>query len=244
VLRERRKFGLKESFVRSIAKYVFIAIIGAALLALGLALHSWYAKPLSINWFYTRSFVKFVLDEPELLTSLRLFEPLGIRGHNAKLSDSSLAADERRSALLDETLVTFKRYPSAELSGQDAISHSVFDYAMKQRLADERWRWHSFPVTQLSGVHTWLPSLMIQQQRVDDATDAAHFIARLNAFPVKMQQIASQIDARKVRGIVPPKFAVEKTLAQLDGFIALLKKSTNLPLQRLIQRGKLRLKTK
>jgi uncharacterized protein (DUF885 family) len=206
--------------MRKLFRYLLLTILGVVMLAGALALHTWYAKPLSIDWFYTRSFAKLVINEPELLTSLRLLEPYGIRGHNAKLGDSSLAADEARTALLNETAATFKQYPSDGLQGQAAISHAVFAYELKRRLASERWRWHDFPVTQLGGVHTWLPSLMIQQQRIDNGTDAAHFIARLNAFPVKMRQTASQIDARKTRGIVPPKFAVDKALAQLDAFIA------------------------
>jgi uncharacterized protein (DUF885 family) len=213
------KYRNQGNSMRVLLRYLFIALSGVVLVGVSLALHTWYAKPLSIDWFYTRSFAKFVLDEPELLTSLRLFERFGIRGHNAKLGDSSIAADEERNALLNETLATLRKYSTDGLVGQAAISHAIFDYSMKQRVDAHRWRWHSFPVTQLGGVHTWLPSLMIQQQRIDDATDATHYVARLNAFPLKMEQMAAQIEARQLRGIVPPKFAVDKTLAQLDAFI-------------------------
>ena len=67
---------------------------GITLAALGLTgsllfVNFWYFKPLSIDWFYSRVFLKFSLQQPELLTSLRLLDQFGIRGHNARFSDSA-----------------------------------------------------------------------------------------------------------------------------------------------------------
>jgi uncharacterized protein (DUF885 family) len=211
---------LSESVMKKILKYLGYTLASVLVAAIALALHTWYAKPLLIDWFYTKAFIKFAIDEPEMLTSIRVFEPFGIRGHNAKLSDSSIAGDAKRDTLLNELIGEFKGYRADNLTGQDAISHAIFDYTLKQRLNETKYRWHSFPITQLGGTHTYLPALMIQQQRIDDATDAEHFIARLNAYPTKMRQIAQQIDARTKRNIVPPKFAVDKTLVQIDEFIA------------------------
>ena len=47
-------------------------------------------KPLLISWFYNKVFMQYAIDSPEMLTSMRLLEPFGIRGHNAKLSDSAV----------------------------------------------------------------------------------------------------------------------------------------------------------
>ncbi len=209
-----------ECFMRKFFKYISLAVLSFVLLGGAVALHTWYAKPLFIDWFYTRSTFKAVLDEPEWLTGLRILEPFGIRGHNAKFGDSSLAGDERRLRDAIDTRETFKRYSSAVLKGQAAISHAVFDYSLNERVEDAKWRLHHFPITQLQGAHTGLLSLMTQQQQINDATDAEHYIARLNAFPLKMQQLVEQIDVRTQRGIVPPKFAVDKALAQIDAIIA------------------------
>ena len=51
------------------------SLIGVSCLMItvsALALHTWYAKPLRLDWFYTRIFVSFALDSPELLSSLRI----------------------------------------------------------------------------------------------------------------------------------------------------------------------------
>ena len=60
----------------------FLKWTGGTLLALllagaSLAAHTWYFKPLSIDWFYARVFLRVALENPELLTQLRILEPIG-----------------------------------------------------------------------------------------------------------------------------------------------------------------------
>lgn len=196
-------------------------LVASLLLATGaLALHTWYAKPLSINWFYTRAFLRFALDNPELLTSLRLFEPLGIRGHNAKLADASIAKGDATFALFRDELATLKRYDASAMTGQDRISYDIFSYYVSDQVAHERWRFHDFPVNQGAGVQIELPNLMTQQQQINDATDAEHFIARLDAYPRKFAQVLEGLKLRESKGMLPPKFTVDKVLDQLRKFSA------------------------
>jgi uncharacterized protein (DUF885 family) len=60
---------------------------------------------------------------------------------------------------------------------------------------------------------------MTQIQQVNDATDAEHYIARLAQYPRKLAQVIEGIKLRESRGIVPPKFVVEKVLDQIRGFV-------------------------
>lgn len=206
--------------MRKALKTLTIALLAALALAIGLGLHTWFAKPLSINWFYARTFLQFAVDAPEALTGLRIFEGFGIRGHNAQLSDGSDAAQEAMLAKLLETQRVFRDYDASALTGEAAISHAVFDQSINQRIEHLQWRRHRYPITQLEGVHTWLPSLMTQQQRIDDETDAQHFIARMQAIPKRFAETVAEIETQTRAGIVPPRFAVEKALAQIEGLIA------------------------
>jgi uncharacterized protein (DUF885 family) len=82
------------------------------------------------------------------------------------------------------------------------------------------YRYHDFPVNQLSGAQSQVPSLLTQIQQVGDATDAEHYIARLNAFPRFFGEVIESIDFREKRGIVPPRFSVEKVITEIKGFVA------------------------
>jgi uncharacterized protein (DUF885 family) len=194
-------------------------VLGLLLLGGGLLAHTWYFKPLSINWFYARVFLDFGLDNPEMMTQLRVLEQVGMRSHNAELTDASQAHEDRELAKLKANYATLKRYDVNGYSGQDRTSYEIFDYFMNDQVRAEPWRYHNYPVNQLFGVQSELPNLMTQIQQVNDATDAEHYIARLGQYPRKLAQVIDGIKLRESRGIVPPRLVVEKVLDQIKGFV-------------------------
>lgn len=202
-----------------VLKWLLAGLIALLLLGTGLAAQTWFGKPLSINWFYNRVFLQFALDNPELLTSLRLLEQAGMRSHNAKLTDVSIKHEAEQLEKLKRDYAVLQTYDAKSYTGQDKISYDIFNYFTAVQLRGEPWQYHNHPVTQLFGVHTNLPILMAQQQQVNDRTDAEHYIARLGEFPKKMSQVIEGIQLRESKGIIPPKFAVEKSLAQMDEFL-------------------------
>jgi hypothetical protein len=57
----------------------------------------------NLIWFKPFSFENFTsariaLESPEILSSLRLMEPLGIRGHTKELNNASLAFEDEQLA--------------------------------------------------------------------------------------------------------------------------------------------------
>ena len=201
-------------------KWSALALAGLVLLAVALLVQAWYFKPLSIDWLYARSFLKFALDQPELLTELRLLESLGIRSHNGKLTDASDTHGALVYARLRDDYATLHRYDASSYAGQERLSYEIFDHFLGLEVRGERWRYHSYPVNQLFGVQSDLPNLMTQAQQVNDATDAEHYVERLSAYPRKMDQVIESVRLREERGIVPPKFVVEKVIDQIKGFLA------------------------
>lgn len=200
----------------------WLAVLLLVLLVSGAALgaHTWYAKPLSINWFYTRVFMQFALDNPELLTQLRLLDQFGIKGHNARLGDASLAHGDEQLAKLERDYATFKSYDRSRLEGQDQISYDVFDTFLGDMVGDgKRFRYHNFPVNQMFGVQSSLPNFMASSHVVESERDARDYIARINQFGTRFDQVIEGLRHREALGILPPRFTVEKVLEQMRGFI-------------------------
>jgi len=206
-------------------KWSGIVLLTLILLAAALLAHTWYAKPLSINWFYSRVFLQFAVESPELLTQLRLLEQVGLRGHNAKLSDRSQSHEDEQFAKLKKNFETLTSYNSdgamTKASGQDRISYEVLHHFLGDSVKGEPWRLHNHPVNQLFGVQSELPNLLAQIQQVNDATDAGHYIARIGEFPRAIDQVIDSVKLRESKNIIPPKFTVEKVVEQIKGFIAL-----------------------
>lgn len=205
--------------MRRVLKWFGIGVLGLLLAALLLGLHTWYGKPLRIDWFYTRVFAQVLLDEPELLSRLRILEGIGIRGHNAKLSDASLERAERQTAKLREDYETLRSYDASRFTGQDRLSYDILVHFMGRQVAGEPFRFHNFPVNQMFGIQSSQPNFMAQVHQIRDQRDAEHYIARLRQFPRKFEQTLEGLRRRDELGIVPPEFLVTKVLKQMRDFV-------------------------
>lgn len=207
--------------IKRLFKWFSLAFLACLLLGSALAAHTWYGKPLSINWFYGRVFLQFALDNPEMLTQMRLLEPLGIKGHNAKLSDDSLAHDEAQLAKLEADYATFQSYDRSSYSGQQLISYDIFNSFLGDLVKDgKRFRYHNFPVNQMFGAQSGMPNFMVNSHLVESERDARDYITRLRLFDSKFDQVIEGLQHRESLGIVPPRFTVEKVLDQMRDFIA------------------------
>lgn len=189
------------------------------LVASAVFVNFWYFKPVKLDWYYNRVFAKFALQNPEMLTSMRMLEPIGIRGHNAKLGDTGPQSNIEQLQQWQDEYQVFKRYDREDYEGQKLLSYDVFNYFMGTQVNNEDWIWHGFPVNQMFGVQSSLPNFMAQQHVVEDRTDAEHYIARLRLFPRQFDGVIEGLQLREDNGIVPPRFAVEKVIDQIDGFV-------------------------
>lgn len=180
----------------------------------------WYFKPLSINAYYARTFVQFGLRNPELMTSLRVFEPFGIRGHNARLTDASPEAAANDLAWWKAQYEVFKRYDREDYNGQALLSYDIWDNYVGTTLAGlGRWRLYTFPVNSLRGVQSELPNFMMQQHSIEDELGAKHYVERFNAFDTKFDEVIESMIERREAGIHPPAFSVREVIDQIDVFL-------------------------
>lgn len=206
--------------MKKVLKWLGGGLAVLVILAGLLFVNVWYFKPVSIDLFYGRVFLKVALDSPELLTSLRLLDGVGIRGHNARLSDASPQAELESLQTFANEYEVFQRYDRDDYSDEALLSYDVFDYFMSQYVVDgERFLYHSFPVNQMFGIQSSLPNFMVDQHVIEDQTGAEHYLARLQQFDEVFAQVVEGLRLREQRGILPPQFAVQKVLKQMREFI-------------------------
>ena len=189
-----------------------------------LFVNAWYFKPWSIDVFFERVFIKHALDDPELLTQLRLLEGFGLHTHNAKLTDASPAHQEVLAAEARDDLTTLHGYDRASLNPSRQLSYDVLDWFLQDTVEGERWMYHDYAVNQLNGAQSDVPDLMMTQQQINSETDARDYIGRLSKFGVKFDQVLEGLKLREAKGVLPPRFVIDKTLAQMKSFIGVAPK--------------------
>lgn len=195
-------------------------LVAVLVVAVGLlAAHTWYFKPLNINWFFGRAFLQFALESPEMLSSIRVLEPLGIDGHNAHLDDASIESGDELFARLKVWRETLISYDDADLSEQDLLSKRIMLGMLDQTVEAEKFRFHNYPVNQLFGEQNGFPSFMESTHQVDDVEDAEHYVSRLSEVGRKFDQVIDGLRHREGLGILPPQFVVTKVVEEMEAFV-------------------------
>ncbi|MAA88305.1 MAG: DUF885 domain-containing protein [Haliea sp.] len=196
------------------------ALAGCALLVmLAFAAHEWYAKPVFVGNLFSRTFIQYLWNRPEDLTYLGILESVGINGHNALWNDESEAAARRENEFFRDVLATLARYDPEKLSESDRLSAAVFHEFIGAPDVDWRFRHHDYTVNQLDGVHIAIPEFLDSYHRVNSKEDAEHYIARLSAIDVKMAQIMDGLLVREKKGVIPPTFVIDKSIAGMVSFV-------------------------
>ena len=193
----------------------------AVLVAVVLIIQAVYFRPVSIRVFYEKLFIQRVLEDPELLTSLGLLEQFGIHGHNARLTDESPEFTEASARRLEKELAQLHAYDRSSLAGQSALSYDVLNYFLETQKAGLPFRYHDYPVNQMFGIQSQLPTMMTTSQPLDSQADAQDYISRLQGYGLKFEQLLRSLKLREDKGMLPPRFMVEKVLREMQGFIAM-----------------------
>lgn len=200
---------------------LFAYLLLLVVLAAGvLFVNTWWFKPLAIDVFFETAFVKALIDDPETLSQLGMLEQYGITFHSDDLTDASPARGDRMAQLTRENLDLLHRYDRARLGATQQTSYDVLDWYLQDQVEGERWRYHDFPVNQLFGVQNEFPSFMATTHRIAIDRDAVDYNQRLSKVGIKFDQALQGLQLRESQGVLPPKFVVEKVLAEMRAFVA------------------------
>ncbi|QYK04152.1 DUF885 domain-containing protein [Shewanella zhangzhouensis] len=153
------------------------------------------------NALFETQFMENVMASPISQTMM------GIKGEDyGKWDEISEAADAEDLARAKRHLVELKAIDASALDSQTALSLTLAVQRLENKIADHKWRLHSYPVNQMYGVHSMTASILINQHTVDNLDDAKAYISRLNAVPKRFRELKDALELRVAKGIIAPKF--------------------------------------
>jgi uncharacterized protein (DUF885 family) len=179
----------------------------------------WF-RPWSLNFFYEKVFAQVLFEEPELLSSLGLVERFGITGHNGKLGDASPAHQQHYFDRAKKNLEDLHSYPLEKQNASQQLSTHILEWFISREIEGEKYQWHNYPVNQLFGVQNEFPSFMANTHRLLAPRDCEYYRQRLNAVGTKFDQLLESLKVREQKGVLPPRFVVEKVLLEMNNFVA------------------------
>jgi uncharacterized protein (DUF885 family) len=165
------------------------------------------------NALFEQIFMDNVKRSPLLQTQL------GIKDDYDKWQDLSDVHYEQGLALTRQHLQLLAALDVSALDEATRVSYLLMQRNLQQDLDQAKWRLYSYPVNQMYGVHSQVPSVLINQHSIVNESDAKAYIARLNAVPALFSQLQHQLQQRAAVGIIVPKFVFPLVISASENVI-------------------------
>ena len=163
--------------------------------------------------FLDELFMEELQESPQYMTYL------GMRERYDEWDDNS---DQARDKSLQMTRNHLQQVMKIDLSNVDdsaKLSVKMFIEQANKRLEGDRWRYHSYPVSQMRGVHGTIPSFLINQHLIANEEEAQAYIKRLAATPKVLDQLIEHLKIRQDKNIIAPKFVFPLVLKSIDNIL-------------------------
>ncbi|MDQ8204113.1 DUF885 domain-containing protein [Pelagicoccus sp. SDUM812003] len=159
------------------------------------------------NAFFDRVFEEAVARYPEWQTYL------GIKTDYGKWNDNSDAFAKESLEITKENLRELRSTIDYEkLDAPTQVSYRMWVEDATNEIRNFKYRKHNYPVNQMFGRHTGVPSFLINMHLVESEDDALAYLSRLRGVPEVMAQLIVNLEEREQMGIVPPTFVFPRAI--------------------------------
>ena len=119
-----------------------------------------------------------------------------------------------------DQLARLREIDAEGLDKSEALSLTLYSQRLENGLADTQWRYHGYPVNQMFGVHSSIPSFLINQHLIANKAEAEAYIARVRAVPEVLSHVIEDLNIRADQGIIAPKFVFPHSIRDSQNIIA------------------------
>ncbi len=133
-------------------------------------------------------------------------ERLGDRSNNDKWPQLTDEAADASLKLYKDQLSALRAFDFDALNEKNKLSYRIFEITAERFITNDRWRDYGYPVNQMFGWQTGIPTHLMTVHQVRSIADAEAYIKRLGGIEPLMGQLAANLQKRADKGILAPKF--------------------------------------
>jgi uncharacterized protein (DUF885 family) len=157
--------------------------------------------------------------EHNLSTNPEYASILGDKRWNDKLSDTSDKAIEAELAKSKDYLRRFEAIDTTGFPEQEVLNKALSVRDLREGIEGYRFKGWLMPVTQISGIHLQVPQF-VSLLSFTTSKDYEDLITRAHGLPAVFDQTTRHMRQGMAAGLMPPKFLLEKVVAQVEGIAA------------------------
>ena len=178
------------------------------------------ATTASIDAFFQRFTDEWVRRNPNLAISTRYFEGEEQDRLSREITPVSKAYELETIAIARRGLAELAAFDRGTLTADQQLSADVMRWQLQNAVDGEPFLDYAFPLEQMNGVNVTLPNQLTVVQPVATPRDAENYVARVGQFDERMAEAVAESTRQAAAGVLPPKFILSATIAQMQRFIA------------------------
>src|SRR5688572_8717434 len=195
------------------------AFIVGVLLAVVVACQREQAPQASIDDFFNRFTDEWVRSSPNQAIQSRYFT--GAEQDALEVQITPLAREwrRRRVEMARQGLVELAKFDPARLTDDQRVSADLMKWQLDVVVEGEQYDDFFFPLEQFAGANIDLVNTLTVVHPLNTEKDALNYVARLGQVATRMDEATAEARELAAKGMVPPRFIVGATLAQMKQFI-------------------------
>lgn len=174
----------------------------------------------SIDAFFEAFTDQWMLRQPNAATGSRYFDGPTQLEMDRQLTPLTDEFRRETVALARRGLAQLASFDRAAMSDTQRVSAELMQWQLQAIVDGERYSDYDFPLEQFRGANVGLPNLMTVVHPLRSAQDADNYLARLRLFDDRMAEATARARDLAARGILPPRFILQSTIAQMRQFIS------------------------
>jgi uncharacterized protein (DUF885 family) len=167
-----------------------------------------------INAWFDAEYEELLQMSPLQLTTQ------GRKDRYGEIDDMSEAAEDKRLAWMEESVKEMEsKFDYKLLSAQAKVSYDLWKYQYEMEKKDVEFRRMDYVFNQMGGIHTRIPTMLINFHKVDEASDMEALVSRIKESGRAINQLLERAKLQTASGVRPPKFAYEYVIQQSNALI-------------------------
>ena len=208
--------------MNKVLKYLGFGILSCVAIASLYLVNLFLMKPYSIDHYLAKELTLSLLDAPEFMTYIGVFDPFNsVLKHNQKLSIDTLEDAENDFQKTLQHLEMIKKYNSENLTEVQKVTQKIAIFDTENSIDRfQNFRFHSYPFNQISGNHLNLVEFMTDTHPIRNYREATDYIKRVKLFDESLNSDLQWLGEQKKLGIFAPKFVFDHVIKQLMALLA------------------------
>jgi uncharacterized protein (DUF885 family) len=177
------------------------------------------SQPPSIDDFFRTFTDDWVRSNPNQAIGARYFTGPEQDALEVQMTPLTREWRRQRTDMARRGLAELARFEGVQLTDAQRVSADLMKWQLEVLVEGEKYEDFAFPLEQFAGANIDLVNALIVVHPLNSEKDASNYVQRLGQVAARMEEATAEARDLAAKRMVPPRFIVRATLAQMQQFI-------------------------